>query len=75
MVIFGQIGTGSRDLFFILVSFVVFACFLHYFFNVANISSIEVQPWGFAPLQPVRVYLWKEYVPPGASPWPVQFVH
>ena len=38
-------------------------------------SPLGAQPLGFAPLQPLGVYLWQAYVQPGDGHWPTQSMH
>ena len=38
-------------------------------------SPMGAQPLGFAPLQPLGVYLWHAYVQPGNGHWPTPSMH
>ena len=38
-------------------------------------SPLGAQPLGFAPLQPLGVYLWQAYVQPGDGHWPTPSMH
>ena len=39
------------------------------------VSPLGAQPLGFAPLQPLEVYLWQAYVQPGDGHWPTPCMH
>ena len=43
--------------------------------HVLMYSPLEVQPLGFAMLQPMGVYPWQAYMPPGDGLWPMPGVY